>query len=186
MKSETRKSLIKHRDGMSRNEVENYSRKIFDFIINWDCFRTSNYIMLYHSFRNEVDTIDLIKYCLENSKTVILPKSIKEGFKLIPCRVNSLSELKKSNFGIYEPSGENVVDRELIDMVIVPGVAYDREGYRLGYGAGFYDRFLENYNGTKAGICYDFQLIDNVYKDEHDVRMDYLITERGIIKTGDA
>lgn len=185
MKIQTRKMMIKNRDEMSPLERENLSKKILDNIIQWEVFQGAKRIMTYHSFRSEVDTIQLIKYSLNSSKEVILPKSIKDGFKILPCRIDSLDELEKSSYGILEPLEEKVVDRDSIDLIIVPGVAFDREGFRLGYGAGFYDRFLEEYKGITAGVCFSSQIIEDVYKDEHDARMDYLITEMGITKTGD-
>ncbi|WDC85889.1 5-formyltetrahydrofolate cyclo-ligase [Caloramator sp. mosi_1] len=119
---------------------------------------------------------------LMQGKRLVYPKTIKSELKLIPCIVYKTDELCVGEYGILEPKDFNKIDKNDIDLIFVPGVAFDKNGYRLGYGAGYYDRFLADFKGVKVGLCYDFQLVDSVYKNEHDVKMDYLICEEGILK----
>ncbi|SHE54268.1 5-formyltetrahydrofolate cyclo-ligase [Caloramator proteoclasticus] len=182
MKNILRKKYINIRNELSKEEVIKRSIVITKHIINWDKFLNSNSIMIYSAFRNEVETSFLAEEILKEGKVLIYPKTIKSQFKLIPCIVNKIDELTKGEYGILEPKQFEVIDKKQIDLIFIPGVAFDKNGYRLGYGAGYYDRFLEDFKGIKVGICYDFQIVDDVYKDEHDIKMDYLICEEGILK----
>lgn len=185
MKKELRKDLISKRTSMPIEEVEQLSNKINSYIMEWDEYKNSNAIMSYYSFRNEVLTDELINDAFSQNKTVVLPKSIKEGSKILPCIIKSLSELKKENYGIMEPPTDNLLERDELDIVFVPGVGFDKRGFRIGYGAGYYDRFLNDYKGIKVGVCFELQVVEHAYNDKHDIAMDYIITEKGIIKTGD-
>ncbi|KMT23093.1 5-formyltetrahydrofolate cyclo-ligase [Clostridium cylindrosporum] len=185
MKKELRKELIKNRTSMENVEVEKLSALINSYIMEWDKYKEAKAIMSYYSFRNEVLTDELINHSFDEGKTVVLPKSIKEGSKILPCIIKSLSELKKENYGIMEPPTDNLLDRDELDIVFVPGVGFDKRGFRIGYGAGYYDRFLNDYKGIKVGVCFELQMVEYAYNDEHDIAMDYIITEKGIIKTGD-
>lgn len=185
MKAEVRKEILGKRKYMSKEEVQSLSNKIQNYILEWNPYKESKGIMAYMDFRNEVKTDKIINNAFEEGKTLVLPKSIKETITILPCIVESIGDLKLGTYGIMEPDDKNIADINTIDMVLVPGVAFDKDGYRLGYGAGYYDRFLKDYKGIKVGLCFDLQWVHNVYKDEHDISMDYLITERGIIRIGD-
>lgn len=185
MKKEIRKNMIKLRDSFDCDELNKLSRQIVKNVINWTKYKVSNTIMLYSSIKSEVRINDLIKKGIEDKKIVMLPKTIKDDKELFPCIIEDINELEVGNYGILEPKGNKVLDKDSIDIILVPGVAYDYNGFRIGYGAGYYDRFLKDYKGIKAGVCYSFQVIDDVFHDSYDINMDYLITEKGIIKTGD-
>lgn len=185
MKKDIRKNMILIRSNLLKYEVESFSFEIYKNIKKWDMYVNSNTIMVYSDIRNEVKTNHIINDCIMSGKTLVLPKTVKVNNELLPCIVKDLSELKKGVFGIMEPEGDRIADKNNIDLIIVPGVAFDKNGYRIGYGAGYYDRFLKDYKGIKAGICYSFQVIENTFPDEYDICMDYLITERGITKIGD-
>ena len=182
MKKQVRKELIAKRASMSLEEVKNLSDMINSYILEWDKYKESKAIMTYYSFRNEVLTDDVINKSFELNKTVVLPKSIKEGSQILPCIIKSLSELKEENYGIMEPPTDNLLDRDKLDIVFVPGLGFDKNGFRIGYGAGYYDRFLNGYKGVKVGICFELQVVEHAFNDEHDIAMDYIITEKGIIK----
>lgn len=185
MKKLLRKEILEKRDSMSNMQVEELSNRILNHILNWDKFIDASTIMLYSSYKNEVVTKGIIKECFKRNKKVVLPKSIKESHDIIPCLVSGFEELIQGVYGIYEPDGTNVIEKNKINLVIVPGVAFDMNGDRIGHGAGYYDRFLKGYNGIKAGICYGLQIVENAWPDEFDIKMDYLITEMGITKIGD-
>ncbi len=182
MKKQVRKELIANRTSMTQEEVKKLSGMINSYILEWDKYKESKAIMTYYSFRNEVLTDDVINKSFELNKTVVLPKSIKEGSKILPCIIKSLSELKEENYGIMEPPTDNLLDRDELDIVFVPGVGFDKNGFRIGYGAGYYDRFLNGYKGIKVGVCFELQMVEHAFNDEHDIAMDYIITEKGIIK----
>lgn len=185
MKKELRKELIKNRASMEKIDVEKLSGIINNYIINWEPYKNSKAFMTYYSFRNEVLTDELINNALEKEKIVVLPKSIKEGSKILPCIIKSIGDLREENYGIMEPPTDNLLERDKLDIVFVPGVGFDKRGFRIGYGAGYYDRFLNDYKGIKIGVCFELQVVDHAHNDSHDIAMDYIITEKGIIKTGD-
>lgn len=168
-----------------RNNVNAEDKKlkdeiIFEKIIYDKTFLKAKNIFTFVSFKNEVDTHKLIKYALARGKTVCVPKVNNINKTMEAIKINSFDELRKSNYGILEPLLEdNKINPEIIDLVIVPGLAFDKNGGRVGYGGGYYDKFLWNKNMTamKVGVCYRFQVINLVPIDEHDVLLDRLITD---------
>ncbi|MEF9951250.1 MAG: 5-formyltetrahydrofolate cyclo-ligase [Clostridium sp.] len=181
MKKEVRKKLLADRSSLTDQEVNTLSSLINSHIIGWDKYKECKALMTYYSFRNEVLTDEVINDSFKSNKTVVLPKSIKEGSVILPCIIKSLSDLVEGNYGIMEPPTDNLANKEDLDIIFVPGVGFDKKGFRIGYGAGYYDRFLKDYKGIKVGVCFEVQLTDNAYPDSHDIAMDYIITEKGII-----
>lgn len=181
MKRDIRKNMIQRRNELPKDAIEELSNKITRNLFNLIDFKDLQNVMLYNQIKNEVMTDEIISFCFKNNIGVVLPKVVKEKREIIPCQISSLAQLKEGEYGILEPFEFEIIDKEKIDVVIVPGVAFSRDGYRLGYGAGYYDKFLKDYDGKKIGICYSFQLLDNVYQEKHDIRMDYIVTESEII-----
>ena len=127
---------------------------------------------------------NLIKELISSNKIVACPVTLKEERKLIPYQILNLENgIKIGAYNIREPKVDEClkVDISDIDIVIVPAVAYDVNCYRLGYGGGFYDRFLENTDAVKIGFCYDFQIADKIDNDNFDIRMNFLVSESGMI-----
>ncbi|HOB19839.1 MAG TPA: 5-formyltetrahydrofolate cyclo-ligase [Candidatus Atribacteria bacterium] len=143
--------------------------------------------MVYASIGSEVRTLDLISRALLDNKILTVPLCMTSTRDLKPCRITGLDDLAAGTFGIPEPvmSCEEVDVNEL-DIVIVPGVAFDTRLNRLGHGAGYYDRFLArlSINTLKIGLAYDFQVVDSLPVESHDISLDMLITDKRII-TGD-
>jgi 5-formyltetrahydrofolate cyclo-ligase len=185
MKGTIRKEILEKRKNLNREDLAKKSQCIKDHILSWDEYKRSDKIMVYYSFRNEVLTNEIIESSFGRGKEVILPKSIKETREILPCKIASLDELVEGNYGIMEPPEKEIISRDEIDIVFVPGAAFDKKGFRIGYGAGYYDRFLDGYKGIKVGVCFNLQIVEDAYPDRHDISMDYLVTEKGIIKTGD-
>ncbi|SEF90380.1 5-formyltetrahydrofolate cyclo-ligase [Caloramator fervidus] len=185
MKSDLRKSMLQKRLMLSKEEVEKRSLKVIDNLLKVVDLNKLNNIMLYYPIKNEVSTLSLIEICFNKGKKVILPKVLKDVKEILPCKINSFEDLIVGEYGILEPKTFEVIDKNDIDIVIVPGVAFSKDGFRLGYGAGYYDRFLCDYKGLKIGICYSFQLLDDVFQQEHDVIMNCIITEEQIIEVKD-
>ena len=160
------------------------SESIANLIINNEIYKKARVIALYKSLSNEVDTTLLITKSIELKKVVLLPRV--EGMDLEFHEIKDIhSPLIKSNFGVEEPVKNEITrfNKNLIDLVIVPGVCFDKRGNRLGYGKGYYDRFLMNSNLKCIGICYEEQITDNLLEiSSYDVKMDFLVTEKGYIK----
>ena len=142
-------------------------------------YKNADIILCYVSTPLEVDTHALIKRALEDGKKVAVPKCKPETTTMDFYFINSFDDLEKGTFGVLEPIEEQC---ELYQgdkgICIVPGLCFDHSGYRLGYGKGYYDRFLTNYSQTKIGICYNDCVQQRLFHGRYDVPVDLLITER--------
>lgn len=167
------------RASLSESSRQEYSSIITEKIISSDFYRNTDVIFTYVSFSTELDTKELIRYSLENGKKVAVPYCIPETSLMKFYYIESEQSLKKGSFGIYEPVPEKCEEAtEKSGIIIVPGLAFDCKGYRIGYGKGFYDRYLPDFNGEKIGICYSDCMRKCVLHDTFDVRVNYIITEK--------
>ncbi|MBU1992529.1 MAG: 5-formyltetrahydrofolate cyclo-ligase [Patescibacteria group bacterium] len=156
-------------------------KKIAKAVENLPEFHDAKNILLYSEINGEVGTEVLIEKWA-NSKNICIPKIA--GTKMHAKRIQSTKDLQKGRFGIKEPNGQNdEVAPEYIDLIFVPGIGFDLTGHRIGFGLGYYDRFLKKTNCLKIGLAYEFQIIDNVPGEPHDVPVDMIITEKRIINT---
>ena len=171
MKKEIRKELLYLRDNLE--DRYNKSMIIKNKILDLDIYKKSKVIAIYYSMKSEVDTKVLIKESLSLGKKIVLPRIINKN-KMIFIEINSDTEYEKNPFGVMEPIGEEYTD---IDLIICPGVAFDKSNNRLGYGRGYYDKYLAKHDIYKIGICYHEQLIDKIEVEEHDINMDLVITD---------
>lgn len=171
MKKELRKEILYLRDNLE--DRYNKSMIIKNKLLDLDIYKESKAIALYFSMKSEVDTKELIKESLLLGKKVLLPRIINKN-KMIFIEINDNTEYERNSFGVMEPIGEEYKD---IDLIIVPGVAFDKNNNRLGYGRGYYDKYLSNKDIYKIGICYSEQLIDKIEVEEHDIKMDLIITD---------
>lgn len=141
-------------------------------------FMMAENILMYHSLPDELCTHEFLDKW-HDRKHFYLPRVNGADLEILPY---DRTRLKLGAFLIEEPDGADTVDMEAIDLVIVPAVAYDRNGNRVGRGRGYYDRLLRGTRATKVGIAYDFQLFDEVPFDENDVPVDIVITDKRFIK----
>ncbi len=174
-----RKEIIRKQMLLKRKEINNkekISTIIVDKIINLDIYKKSRVVALYNSLSNEVDTNVLINKSLKN-KIVLLPRIINDKIEFI--RIDNNTKYEKSNIGVMEPIGKEYLGN--IDLIVVPGVSFDRERNRLGFGMGYYDKYLNNKNIYKIGICFNEQLISELPVNKFDIKMDLIITEKELI-----
>ena len=143
-------------------------------------------VMVFTSKEKEVNTKPLILALFEKKNPVVVPIIVKEDVSLRLSYLQDFSALVPSTFGVPEPIGSEIpADAKDIDTIILPMLGFDRAGGRIGYGAGYYDRFLsKNPNLQKIGIAFACQEFDGLPVDENDIRMDYIITEDGIVYHG--
>ena len=170
MKKEIRNEMLFLRDNIE--DRYNKSLIIKDKIKELDIYKNSNSIAIYSSMRSEVDTKELINESLSLGKKVLLPRIINKN-KMIFIEINDNTVYERNSFGVLEPIGEECND---IDLIIVPGVAFDKDNNRLGYGRGYYDKYLKDKDLYKIGICYQEQLVDLLPVDKYDIKMDMVIT----------
>lgn len=183
LKRRLRCECLEKRLKLTQEEVREKSEKIISSLFELEDFKKAGFIMFYVDCRNEVITKDAIEKALSMGKRVAVPKTVK-GEGLWAIEIKSLKELSTGLFGIMEPKNvENRVDPKELDLVIVPGIAFDMRGYRLGYGAGYYDRFLpELRQGVKKiALAFEMQIVDLLPAEKHDVRMDAILTEKGLL-----
>lgn len=142
----------------------------------------SRTVMCYVSMRAEADTHTILQAMLKDGKTVCVPQVTDKRGRMRAVVIRSWTDLTVGQFGILEPSMENpiVVPENEIDLVVVPAVAFTRDGARLGMGGGFYDRFLTSTQAVRMGLAFSCQIKESLPTDEWDVKMDYLVTKDGI------
>lgn len=171
------KELIRKKYLKIRKNIQNKEEKeqiIFNKVINNEKTINSSLILIYVSTKEEVDTIKLIKYFLK-TKQVAVPKV--EGNNINFYYIKSLRELKKGNYNILEPITNNKVNNIDNAISITPGICYSKDLYRIGYGKGYYDRFYQNNNIYKIGLCFKSCLLDKLPHDKYDIKVDEIITE---------
>ena len=185
MKKDFRKKVIEYRNNKDTNFISTNSQKITEKLLSMNCVKDASTIMLYLDFNNEVKTDQLITKLISLRKTVAAPVTLKDERKLIPFKIANLKDgLNVGAYGIREPKKDpyNELNVEDIDILIVPAVAYDKDCYRLGYGGGFYDRFIEllREDAITIGIAFDLQIFDSIPKENHDAQLNYVITENNM------
>lgn len=172
-KQNIRNQILNKRENLTSKEALLLSNQVFTKLLPF--FSHYNNFFIYHSFKNEVDTKQIIKFLLENNKNVFLPK-IENG-NMVAVKFNY--NMQKNYYGIEEPCGEKI---EIFNFVsIIPAIALDNQGNRIGFGKGYYDKFLKNNPCLKIALCYDFQLLKKIPFKKHDVKMDIIITPSKII-----
>lgn len=181
-KKELRKEMLRLRDSKSPESLAILNKIIFDKVINSIEYKNAKNIFIFVSYKTEVDTHKIIKHALTEGKKICVPKVIskEEGMKAI--YINKFEELlPQGPFGILEPQihDDNIAIEEDIDLVFVPGVAFDHNGGRMGYGGGFYDRFLPLIKSEcrKVGLCYRFQVVQSVIIEQNDENVSCIITD---------
>ncbi len=175
-KSEIRrtvKDLKRKIDGAGKHKCE---EAVISFLLQCRTISECRNILLYHALPDELPTSRMIQTFMAD-KHVFLPRVEGDDLAIVEFKGDNLQE---GAFGIYEPAGEPV-GIENMDAVIVPGVAFDRLGNRLGRGKGYYDRLLRNFCHTKIGVAFSCQIVDTVPHEPHDIKMDMIITEKEII-----
>ncbi len=163
-----RRELKKDFKAYASNQISN---KIFPMISSLNC------VMVYLPSFNEPDTFAVVKYLIENNIKVVVPISNVNDFTITPSYISGIGDLKKGAYGILEPDVISKVKLDDIDLILVPGIAFSKSGDRIGFGKGYYDKLLENFSGKKVGVCYDFQVVENLPTSKHDIKMDIIVTE---------
>ena len=176
-KKELRSSHRKLRDAMTAKEVKAYSKKIEKRIIESALFEKSTHIYLYYPLGNEVSLLEVAKYCMAQGKNIAFPKIIDGNMEFI--EVHTLMEFAEGYFHVMEPIGSHVVCWEDA-LVLTPGVVFDGQGERIGYGKGFYDSYFKKHpDMRRMGVAYQNQIAAYIPKEVQDVAMEFLVTEDG-------
>ncbi|WP_446899578.1 5-formyltetrahydrofolate cyclo-ligase [Clostridium sp. LBM24168] len=178
-KNVIRNNMILLRKSLNIAERIKLDNIIFEKIINSFDYKNASCIFIFVSYKSEIDTHNIIKEALADGKIVCVPKVISKDKGMIAGYIKKFSDLVHGKFNILEPPDDkSEVCRSRIDLAYIPGVAFDNCGGRLGYGGGYYDRFLKGLRTDckKIGICYKFQIVDKVPMEEHDIYIDKIIS----------
>lgn len=181
VKRKLRKRFIEQRLRLLQQEVKQQSDTIMSTFFSTDYYKRAKVVMFYVDMRNEVMTKGAIEETLSKGKRVVVPR-VKKGYGLLAIEIKSLDELEPGTFGVLEPPEKEEIFLDDIDVVVVPGVVFDKKGYRIGYGGGYYDNFLPKLkaNAKKIAVAFEIQMIDLVPAESHDVKMDLIITDKRI------
>jgi 5-formyltetrahydrofolate cyclo-ligase len=190
MKSMIRREALGRRDVIPRAVKRIKDLLIKEMLLSLPEFGRARIVLCYASFRSEVETMAIITESLAGGKRVVLPKVDRKKRRLELYEVKDASELSPGYMGIPEPSftGERSVSIKDIDLVIMPGAAFDLSGNRLGYGGGYYDVLLaeSGKDMTKIALAYEEQIVGSVPSEDHDVKVDIIVTDKSITRVGHA
>ena len=183
MKSKIRSQMIEARDSQPIPEIEDKSRLITEQFLSLQLVRKAKSIFIYNSIRGEVQTRGIIENFFMQGKTVTVPVADCETHELVVSKLKSLDELKEGVFGIPEPVTTESIPLEQVDMIVVPGIAFDETGSRIGHGFGFYDKLLRKVKEKPViALAYEMQLLQNIPCDDHDIKVDKIVTEKRVIE----
>lgn len=186
-KASLRVELKKCRDALSTTERKLAADKVLGQVIQMPEWKNAEVVALYASFQGELPTDGLIQAALRAGKKVILPRVADENQGCTLHLVSNPATLSLSSLGIPEPDRKlPLIDPADVDLFLIPGIGFDRNGHRLGHGSGFYDRLLvANHNKAfRLGYAYDFQIVPVIPSEPHDVPMNAIVTPNEIISVG--
>ena len=168
--------MRKRRGGFDPKTRAEYDLTIYKKLAEDKNLASAAVVMTYVSIGSEADTARLINLLLERGQRVCVP--VVCGKELELSYISGLDGLVRTSLGVLEPPAEihERCDKAEVDAVIVPALAFDKSLFRIGYGGGFYDRFLSGISAVKIGICYDFCVVEDFFPESHDVKVDYIIT----------
>lgn len=179
MKRSLRNEILAKRKAQAPEEREAKSHIIMQELVGLPEFRKAKVVAFYLPVNGEVDTMQMIKWAHDEGKEVCVPV-VHEGKHMCMVVYDPVDELKGGRYNIPEPVGKP--ERHHVDMVVVPGVVFDRRGHRIGMGKGCYDHFLKDRKCVNLGVCFSFQLVDKIPEEQHDIPMNIIITEHEVLK----
>lgn len=182
-KQALRQKLKAQRASLSREQVARSSEQIVAQLLESEAYRKAQCIFAYLAFGKEVNVDGLLEHAWSVGKRIAVPLVISKT-EMLAVELTSLADLELDRFGIRSvPAPHQVLDPSTLDLVLVPGLAFGRDGSRMGMGAGYYDRFLPlTKNAKKIGIAYEALLQDTLPCDEHDEFVPNIVSESGFIK----
>ena len=186
LKGEWRSTYKKLLAKCSSFEHDTYTNRIVHSLYSHDIWKNAHTIGITISRHPEIETKGIIERAWKESKNIVIPKCEPRTHKMefYYYRPNTVLESVYSGLKEPLPDKENKVDSSQIDVMIVPGLVFSKAGYRIGFGGGYYDRYLASFNGTKISLSYTIQIRDDIPVDKFDIPVDYLFTDQGVIHCG--
>lgn len=173
-KKDLRKAIKAKETQLSNEQRLRESKSVFRHIEKSTLFKESSNILLFASLPDEIPTYHVIERWASMGKNIFLPRVNGDLLDIIRYKPGTL---KQGSYNIMEPQGDDIVDPAILNLIIVPGVAFDKNGNRLGRGKGFYDRLLSHATATTIAVCFNCQLVDNLPTEPHDVPVKYIVTQ---------
>ncbi len=184
-KQRIRREMLEQRNDLPALEVLKRSNQVLDRLYGMPIFRNATVVLSYISFGTEVNTHGCIRMLLaDDAKQVLVPVvASRDERTLVLSELHAWNELSTGAYGILEPREEHVRRRSpgAVDLALIPGLAFDRRGTRIGYGGGYYDVLLQHLGGSTVALAYAFQVVEMLPEEPHDVRVDAVVTENGVV-----
>ncbi|SFR96305.1 5-formyltetrahydrofolate cyclo-ligase [Anaeromicropila populeti] len=180
-KEEARRLVRKEKKQVSQEEIQQGSKRIIEKLMSHKGFSELEAVYCYVSYNQEVETKDFLYTCLKLGKRVYVPKIINGNMEF--CHLRAMEDLKTGYQGIFEPA-DTIISKETEVFMVLPGLAFDTSYNRVGYGGGFYDRFLQTHvfkELVKVAVAFDFQIFEKVEADAYDEKVDQIITPTKMI-----
>ncbi|MEJ7622030.1 MAG: 5-formyltetrahydrofolate cyclo-ligase [Aquificaceae bacterium] len=181
-KDDIRRLIIQKREALTEEEREKLSEGIIKNLLSLKPLWDAKNLLMFCPHRGEPNITPLFSWTLQRGKALLLPKVEGKNLRLI--RLEDTTSLSPGAFCILEPSKGKEVRPEEVELSLIPGIAFDKAGYRIGYGKGYYDRLFERLGGLKVGVCYEFQVLEEVPRDDWDMPVDLVVTEEKIYQGG--
>lgn len=181
-KKQLRKTLIEKRKNISKDKKALYDKEISHKIIESDFFKNSGQVLVFSSTEDEFDTNLIVKSCRKEGKAVFYPICLDKTGNMQFRRVDSPDDLQIGMYNISEPEAHcEEYKQKHNDLVIVPALSVDKNHCRIGYGKGYYDRFLKKFNGVSVCPCYSEMCEDELPTDEYDIKVNIIVTEKEVL-----
>lgn len=183
MKKELRTQTLAQLDQMSSEAFERKTALLYEHLFQLTAWKQAKTIALTLSRGKEIPTRPLIETAWQEGKIVCVPTCFPETKEMSFYEYTSQTKMKSSYFGLTEPDPitSKVIHKTAIDLMIVPGVCFDRQGYRIGYGGGYYDRYLVDYHGVTLSVCLSVQQIEHIQAETHDIPVSMIVNEKGTL-----
>ena len=180
-KQELRLACRSRRENMDNETKALLDKKILNNICKLNEYKPAKTVLIYMSTPIEVDTINIIEQAFKDGKKVAVPRCIKDTREMEFHYISSIDELSSGTFGVLEPPADFPVVTDFNGcLMIVPGMQFDMNGYRIGYGKGYYDRYMSKFNGISVGICYSDELKNFMYHGKYDRAVNIIVTDKRI------
>lgn len=186
-KKSLRKEVLSQLENLTVKEKSAIEARLYDYLFTSSFWNKANCIGVTASTKIEWNTEPIMERAWQEGKVVAVPKTIPAHARMDFYQIDNVDELKPGYQNIFEPlvNETKYMNKEIIDLLIVPGVVFDQYGYRIGFGGGYYDRFLSDYKGETVSLLSRIQLVHKLPIEKHDIHVQYLITEAGIRKIND-
>ena len=181
-KKALRRKYIAVRDSVGEEKRESASRKIAEILFETDFYKQAKAVFAYVSFGSEVETQEILKKIKTDGKRLFVPLCDTENRVMSAVEIDDVSQLIRGAYGIMEPENkQRVAEKGEIDLIIAPALSFDKSGARLGYGGGYYDKFMEGFEGMTVGLCFDECLAEELPREEFDCKVDRVICPERMI-----